>query len=139
MAKTLEQHQRFIQLRAKGLSYAKISNEIGINKNTCIKLSKQYEIEIRNTKQIELEAIREEFFLMKKQKLIILSKQLQKIRDQLEIRDFSDIETKDLIKLQSDLIKQIEFEFDRGGVLFGTKKNLSDVNFDYSVETWQGY
>jgi len=137
MAKTFKDHQRFIELRAKGLSYAKISNEIGINKNTCIDLSKQYEIEIQNTKQIELEAIREEYFLLKKQKLIILSKQLQKIRDQLEIRDFSDVTTTDLIKLQSDLIKEIETEFNRNGILFIERESMSDISFE-SINSWKG-
>ena len=137
MAKTLKDHQKFIELRAKGLSYDKISKELGMNKNTCVSLSKKYEIEIQNTKQIELEAIREEFFLMKKQKISILADQLKKVREQLEIRDFSDVSTIDLIKLQSDLITAIELEFNRSAVLFKQKKPLID-DFSFGIESWEG-
>ena len=136
MAKTLKDHQKFIELRAKDLSYDKISKELGMNKNTCVSLSKKFEIEIQNTKQIELEAIREEFFLMKKQKISILADQLKKVREQLEKRDFTEVSTTDLVKLQSDLIKQIEIEFNQTGILFKQEIPLLD-DFELGVNSWE--
>jgi len=57
--KDTETKTRFVELRAQGLSFAKIAEEIGVSKQSLIAWSKDLRLEIENLKQIELEALRE--------------------------------------------------------------------------------
>ncbi len=53
-SKTIE---RFIELRAKGLSFDKIAKDLGKAKQTLIDWSKDYQEEIANLKALELETL----------------------------------------------------------------------------------
>lgn len=94
---TQEQKDRFIELRAKGLSFEKISKDMDISKPTLIKISRGLTEQIKNLKAVELEAIQEKFFLLKKQRIEAFGEQLEKIKAELENRDFSDISTDKLL------------------------------------------
>jgi len=101
--------EQFIQLRAQGLSYSNISKEIGKSKQTLIDWGKELEEEIRNLKAIELEAIYEKYFLLKKARLQSFGIVTQRIRQEIESRDFSDIPTEKLLDMflkYNSIIKQ---------------------------------
>jgi intein-encoded DNA endonuclease-like protein len=101
--------EQFIQLRAQGVSYSNISKEIGKSKQTLIDWGKELEEEIRNLKAIELEAIYEKYFLLKEARLQSFGIVTQRIRQEIESRDFSDIPTEKLLDLflkYNSIIKQ---------------------------------
>jgi hypothetical protein len=60
-----EQKDRFIVLRARGYSYARIARELRISKGTLAAWNAELETEIRRVRTMELEALQEEFFLLK--------------------------------------------------------------------------
>ena len=91
--------EQFIQLRAQGVSYSNISKEIGKSKQTLIDWGKELEEEIRHLKAIELEAIYEKYFLLKEARLQSFGIVTQRIRQEIESRDFSDIPTEKLLDL----------------------------------------
>jgi intein-encoded DNA endonuclease-like protein len=101
--------EQFIQLRAQGLSYSNISKEIGKSKQTLIDWGKELEEEIKNLKAIELKAIYEKYFLLKKARLQSFGIVTQRIRQEIESRDFSDIPTEKLLDMflkYNSIIKQ---------------------------------
>ena len=101
--------EQFIQLRAQGVSYSNISKEIGKSKQTLIDWGKELEEQIRNLKAIELEAIYEKYFLLKEARLQSFGIVTQRIRQEIESRDFSDIPTEKLLDLflkYNSIIKQ---------------------------------
>jgi hypothetical protein len=91
--------EQFIQLRAQGVSYSNISKEIGKSKQTLIDWGKELEEEIRNLKAIELEAIYEKYFLLKEARLQSFGIITQRIKEEIERRDFSDIPTEKLLDI----------------------------------------
>jgi intein-encoded DNA endonuclease-like protein len=91
--------EQFIQLRAQGVSYSNISKKIGKSKQTLIDWGKELEEEIRNLKAIELEAIYEKYFLLKEARLQSFGIITQRIKEEIESRDFSDIPTEKLLDI----------------------------------------
>ena len=60
-----EQKHRFVVMRAKGYSYARIARELGVSKGTLASWNAELEAEVARVRAMELEALQEEFFLLK--------------------------------------------------------------------------
>jgi len=95
----LETKERFIELRAKGWSFDKIAKELGKAKQTLIDWSKDLQDEIANRKSLELEALYENYYLLKEAKIKKYGAILSKITDELESRDFNNVPTGRLLEL----------------------------------------
>jgi hypothetical protein len=95
----IEVKQQFIELRAKGYSFDKISKQIGKSKQTLIDWSKDLEEEISNCKALELEALYESYYLLKEAKVKKYGAILEKITNSLENRDFDKVPTGRLLEL----------------------------------------
>ena len=91
--------ERFIELRAKGYSFDKIAKELGKAKQTLIDWSKELQDEIANVKALELEALYEKYFLLKESKITNYGTILSKITTELKQRDFSKVNTGQLLEL----------------------------------------
>ena len=91
--------ERFIELRAKGYSFDKIAKELGKAKQTLIDWSKELQDEIANVKALELEALYEKFYLLKESKITNYGTILSKITTELKSRDFSKVNTGQLLEL----------------------------------------
>lgn len=97
--KDTETRGRFIELRAQGLSFDKISKELHVSKQSLIEWSKGLGEEIRNLKAIELEALQEKYYLTKEKRIELFGEQLQAIKEELGRRNLSDVPTDKLIEL----------------------------------------
>jgi transposase len=106
--KTSEQKNKFIDLRAKGYSYDKISNEIDVSKPTLINWGQDFKREITNLKAIEQEHLQEKYLISKKKQIEIFGKMLKKINKELDKRDLSDMETKDLLNYSLKVAAKLE-------------------------------
>ncbi len=106
----LDTKKKFIELRAKGYSFDKIAKELGKAKQTLIDWSKDYQEEIANLKALELEAIQEEYYLLKESRLQRLGGILNKLRDEVESRDLSDVPTDKLLDLYLKYDSQVKDE-----------------------------
>lgn len=95
----LETKERFIELRAKGWSFDKIAKETGKAKQTLIDWSKELQNEIANRKALELEALYENYYLLKEAKIKKYGAILSKITNELESRSFSNVPTGRLLEL----------------------------------------
>ncbi len=92
-----EVKQRFIELRAKGNSYDKIAQELGISKQTLINWSKEFEFMILNLKTIALEALQEEFYVTKEKRIKVVGEILKAIKEELSKRDLAVLSTEKLL------------------------------------------
>jgi hypothetical protein len=79
----------FVQLRAKGLPYVRIAERLGVAKSTLANWNAELEAQIASARAMELEALQEEFFLLKEGRIRLLGEQLQRLRQQLASRDLS--------------------------------------------------
>lgn len=91
--------EKFIELRGRGLSFAKISEKIGVSKPTLIKWNVELRKEISNHTYLAAEELLERYQLMKNARVHIFSKLLQKSLQELENRKFESMSNKELLSL----------------------------------------
>ena len=89
----------FVQLRAKGLPYLRIAERLGVAKSTLANWNAELEAQIASARAMELEALQEEFFLLKEGRIRLLGEQLQRLRQELADRDLSSVPTDKLMEL----------------------------------------
>lgn len=99
--KLTETKHKLIELRAKGYSYDAIAEELDTSKPTLIDWSKELEEEIARAKAIELEALYEEFYLLKEARIKTFGGLLKRIYEELEGRDLKDVPTDKLLEMFS--------------------------------------
>lgn len=91
--------QQFIELRAKGLSFDKIAKEMNKSKQTLIDWSRELSGEIANLKAIQLEEMYQSYHLLKENRLQTLGTLLNRIKEEVETREFTDVPTEKLLDL----------------------------------------
>lgn len=96
---TVEQKQRFVELRANNVSYAKISSQLGVSKTTLIQWAKDLATDIANYRTLNEDALLEQYKVGKQHKLELWSEQLQAVRDELKKRGYADIPTAQLVAM----------------------------------------
>lgn len=96
---TNEKKEKFIQLRAKGYSFDKIAKKLQMSKQTLIDWNKELEEEISNFKAMELELLYEKYYLTREQRLQTFGQMLSRLKDEIDIRNLSEIPTDKLIEL----------------------------------------
>ena len=89
----------FIQLRAKGLPYARIAERLDVCKATLANWNAELEAEIASARAMELEALQAEYFLLKEGRIRLLGEQLQRLRGELAGRDLTEVATEKLLEL----------------------------------------
>jgi len=124
-----EQKRRFIELRAKGHGYARIAEELGVSKGTLTNWNAELETEIARAKAAELEALQEEFFLLKEGRIRLLGEQLAAIRAEIGSRDLSKVNTGKLLELLLRFFTELKGEYVEvgGRTRFGPKLNSGDI------------
>ena len=125
-----EQKSRFIHLRAKGNSYTRIAKELGVSKGTLVNWNTELEAEIAQVRRIELEALQEEFFLLKEGRIRLLGEQLKAIQTEIGKRDLSKVKTDKLMELQLRYFEELKGEYVKTGerTKIDTKLNSSDIS-----------
>lgn len=91
--------QRFIELRAQGLSFSKIAVELSISKSTATVWARELDGEIARLRVVELEALYEQYHLLKEGRIRLLGDTLTRLHDEFATRDLSDISTDKLLDL----------------------------------------
>jgi transposase len=91
--------ERFIELRAKGYSYEKISKDLGKCKQTLVDWARKYEEEIANLKSMEIEVLNEKYFMQKQRKIEVFGDSLKAIQEELSKRDMREGPTDKLMEL----------------------------------------
>lgn len=108
--KSNETKKRFIELRAKGISFNKISENLKVSKKTLIEWSRELEREITNLKAVEMEELQEMYFVQKQKRIELFGSQLEQIMKELDQRNFSDISTEKLLELQLKYLDYLKRE-----------------------------
>jgi hypothetical protein len=125
-----EQKERFIVLRAKGYSFARIARELKVSKGTLTAWNAELEAEIARARTMELEALQEEFFLLKEGRIRLIGEQLKAIQTEIGKRDLSKVNTDKLLELQLRYFEELKNEYVETGqrTRTGPKLNSSDIN-----------
>jgi len=100
--------QKFIELKAQGLSYIKISEELGIPKNTLVDWGKKHKTEIDHYKSEERDLLSKVYYATKRHKLEVLNKELTRIIGEIGKRNLNEVKTNDLYKILLELYKTLK-------------------------------
>ena len=108
--KDTETKNRFVELRATGLSFSAIAKQLKVSKQTLINWSKIHQDDILNLKAIETEAIREKYCMTEKARIKMVGKQLEKIKAELDKRDLTEVPTATLLSFFMKYVAILEKE-----------------------------
>jgi len=120
-----EQKRQFVVLRAKGYSYARIARELGVSKGTLTAWNTELEAEIAKVRAMELEALQEEFFLLKEGRIRLIGEQLKAIQAEIGRRDLSQVNTDKLLELQLRYFGELKGEYVETGQRTKTEPKLN--------------
>ncbi len=114
MAKTTAEIEKFIELRAQGLSYDRIAEETGTSKPTLLKWSKEYGRQLGEAQYFELQALLQQYGLMRKNRVEGVSILLQAVIEEMKKRagneSLSRLPTDKLFALYLSLEGRLEEE-----------------------------
>ena len=129
--------KKFIELRATGLTYNAIAEELGVSTRTLIRWSKDFQEEIANLKATELEALQEEYYMKKEKKITLFGEKLKDLINELSKRDLSEVPTEKLFDL---MIKYSIFLSKEEVELIFTQKMTDEEVFvlDPMIKQWKG-
>jgi transcriptional regulator with XRE-family HTH domain len=102
--------ERFLELRAQGKSLRTIETETGINRRTLSKWESESKEELDNLKAIELDALREKYWLTRQARIRIYGDQYQRFIEELKKRDLSGVATPKLVDMALKLDTQLRDE-----------------------------
>jgi transposase len=106
--KDQETQQKFVDLRARGRSFARIAEELQVSKRTLIEWSRKFQFEIRNQRAIELEALRERYLATREEQARQLGERLREVEAELATRKVSELSTPRLFALSESLRRQLQ-------------------------------
>lgn len=128
MTKTTEEVEHFIELRARGLSFDKIAQDMGTSKPTLLKWARDYQQELEQAQYFELQGILYQYGLMRRGRVEVLSETLHMALTELRARaqagNFGDLSTDKLLKLVLMLESRLERETGSRRLEFSDSRNL---------------
>ena len=135
--KDQETMQKFIELRSKGWTYARLMAELNVSKPTLINWSRKFQFQIQNLRAIELEALANKWLTSVTDRVNGLGLQLQKVEAELASREIKDLSTTQLYGLARHLRRQLQEA--TGSVRFTTPvTQIPGDEFHEQVHDWQG-
>lgn len=108
--KTMEEKQKFIELRAKGISFDKIANELRVSKPTLLKWNQDFQKEIANLLYFQIESTLSQFRLEKCARIESMATILSKALEELRSRSMQDLSTKELLGIIHQANERLEKE-----------------------------
>jgi len=106
----LEKKERFVRLRAQGLPYSEIENELGVTKKTLIKWERELLEDIKKERTAEIEHIRSVYWAEKRGRIDFLRERQKRLHEEEQKRDLSEIPTAKLMGLESQTSEQLKKE-----------------------------
>jgi transposase-like protein len=134
--KDQETVQKFIELRSRGLSYARIAEQLGVAKATLINWSNQHQHLIQNLRTIEWEDFLDRTLASKQERVQALMEQLRRLETELAGRDLAAVPTPRLQAMTELLRRRLDREC--GCLQFSAGVQLSrDDETRQAVQDWQ--
>ena len=98
--KPTEKKEKFILLRAEGLSYAKIAKELGLSKSTCSKWQQSFADQIKRAREERLEDLYTLYRVGKEAHIKKLGETIQRIDEALSQKDLTEIPADKLLRIK---------------------------------------
>ena len=103
-----ETKDKFIELRAKGISLDDIATQLDISKGTAVAWSARLNARIQQLRAVELQAIQERVLNSYEQDLTYMADELKRVQKILHERDYGYVDTQQLYWYQGALLARID-------------------------------
>jgi len=135
-----KKQELFIDLRASGQSYTKISAQLKVSKSTLIRWSRQFKNDIANAKALQIDQIRQEYLINRQHKLRVLGTGFNQVTEEILSRDLSQVPTWRLYHIQRLILDQLDR--DPAGIEFIEESKTDGLeplrNLSKKTEKWPG-
>ena len=128
--------QQFIELRARGISFAKIALQLGVAKSTLVNWSREHQHLIQNLHAIEWEEFVDQTIASRQERLKTVSDQLRRIEAELAQRDLASIPTPRLQTMAEQLRRRLDRECDLPRFSAGVELSRDD-DTRQAVQDWR--
>lgn len=91
--------EKFVELRARGWSFDRISKELKVSKQTLIHWSRDLALEISNQSALQHEALLEQYSLTREERIQFLGDLVKKLRQEMVSRNLTAIPTERLVDM----------------------------------------
>ena len=128
--KANKEKRKFIELRAEGLSFDRISKQLGISPSTCMLWDDRFKDAISKLKNAQLNELYEAYYMTKEARIKQLGKTLERINSELDARAFDDVATDKLLDHKAKYIEALKKEYiplDARGLLLKEDCNNDDI------------
>lgn len=99
--------EKFIELRAEGMSFDKIAAELGISKTTALQLGHDFKQEVKRLQFMYLEAMAEQYKLVKTARIAGIAKLLEQVDSSLQAANFDSLPADRLVQLKYKLVDRL--------------------------------
>ena len=135
--KDQETVQKFIELRAQGLSYRAIAQQLNVALGTLVNWSREHQHLVNNLQAIEWEEFLARTLVPKQQRVQALVEELRRLETELAGRDLTAVPTPRLQGMVEQLRRRLEREC--GFLQFSAGVQLSrDDDTREAVQEWKG-
>jgi orotate phosphoribosyltransferase-like protein len=110
MAYPIDAKDKFVELKASGMTLAKAAEELGIAYNTAVGWEKALKERIETQKAIRIEELQEKYLISKEKRIELFGERLLAINEELKKRDLSVIPTPKLFEMIMKCMKALEAE-----------------------------
>ena len=110
MKRSKKVKEKFIELRASGMTLAQAAKELDIAYNTAVNWERQDKEQIDAIRAIKLEELMDKFRMTKERRIELFGQQLLAVQEELSKRGLSDVPTQKLMDMMMRLSKLLETE-----------------------------
>jgi len=103
----------FVELRASGLSLAKIAERLSVSKTTLIAWEKELCNEIAEARFLEMQSLLETYKACKAERVKFLGKMYQRLTEELAQRDLSEVDSVKLLEMLLKVEGRLETELSK--------------------------
>ena len=108
-----EKKPEFVELRATGLSLAKIAERLSVSKTTLIAWEKELSNEIAEARFLEMQSLLETYKACKAERVKFLGKLYQRLTEELAQRDLSEVDSVKLLEMLLKVEGRLETELSK--------------------------
>lgn len=131
--------EQFIELRAQDWSFDRIAKELNVSKKTLISWSRDFQLEIRNLRALEIDTLQEKYALTRLNRLELFGEKFNSLKEEIKRRNLEDLSTEklfDLLLKYGSMLKNEQVQ-----VEFGKKENAIESqlnNVGKTLSKWEG-
>ena len=129
-----EKKPEFVELRASGLSLAKIAERLSVSKTTLIAWEKELSNEIAEARFLEMQSLLETYKACKAERVRFLGKLYQRLTEELAQRDLSEVDSVKLLEMLLKVEQRLETELSK--VKLTISKGYLDMISKRELSLW---